>query len=153
MIVDVKAMGEYEILGQSVDDAIGEAFDKVGKLLDLPYPGGPHIEKIAQNGNPFAYDFPRPMMHSNNLDLSFSGLKTAVLYKVKEINLIDKQTKADIAASFQQAAIDVLNKKIIKTISQTGRENIIIAGGVAANKKLRSSIKELELKMGVNVYY
>ncbi|MDA9997191.1 tRNA (adenosine(37)-N6)-threonylcarbamoyltransferase complex transferase subunit TsaD [Gammaproteobacteria bacterium] len=153
MIVDVKSIGDYEILGQSVDDAIGEAFDKVGKLLGLPYPGGPHIEKIAQDGDPFTYEFPRPMIHSNNLDLSFSGLKTAVLYKVQEIGSLDKQTKADIAASFQQAAIDVLNKKIIKTINQTGRENIIIAGGVAANKKLRSSIKELELKVGVNVYY
>ena len=153
MIVDVKSIGAYEILGQSVDDAIGEAFDKVGKLLNLPYPGGPHIEKIAKNGNSETYKFPRPMIHSDNLNLSFSGLKTSVLYKVKEIGELSEQNKADIAASFQQAAIDVLNKKIIKTIKQTGRGNIIIAGGVAANKTLRSSMKQLETSMGINVYY
>ena len=153
MIVDVKSIGAYEILGQSVDDAIGEAFDKVGKLLNLPYPGGPHIEKIAKNGNSETYKFPRPMIHSDNLNLSFSGLKTSVLYKVKEIGELSEQNKADIAASFQQAAIDVLNKKIIKTIIQPGRENIIIAGGVAANKSLRSSMKQLETSRGINVYY
>jgi len=112
MIVDVKERGAYEILGQSQDDAVGEAFDKVGKLLDLPYPGGPHIEKLALNGNPHAYDFPRPMMHSDNLDLSFSGLKTSVLYTVRDIENMTDEIKADIAASFQQAVIDVLARKI-----------------------------------------
>jgi len=107
MIVDVKDRGDYKILGQSQDDAVGEAFDKVGKLLGLPYPGGPHIERLALKGNPKAYDFPRPMMHSDNLDLSFSGLKTSVLYTVRDIDDLTDKVKADIAASFQQAVIDV----------------------------------------------
>ena len=140
MIVDVKERGDYEILGQSQDDAVGEAFDKVGKLLDLPYPGGPHIEKLALEGNSKAYDFPRPMMHSDNLDLSFSGLKTSVLYTVRDIDNLTDQIKADIAASFQEAVIEVLSKKIKKAIELTGRYEVIIAGGVAANKALRLSL-------------
>ena len=153
MIVDVKERGNYEILGQSQDDAVGEAFDKVGKLLDLPYPGGPHIEKLALNGNPHAYDFPRPMMHSDNLDLSFSGLKTSVLYTVKDIENITEEIKADIAASFQQAVIDVLTRKIKKAVEVSGRSDVIIAGGVAANKALRSAIKDLENLLGIRVFY
>ena len=153
MIVDVKERGSYEILGQSQDDAVGEAFDKVGKLLDLPYPGGPHIEKLATNGNPKAYDFPRPMMHSDNLNLSFSGLKTSVLYTIRDIEDLNDQIKADIAASFQQAVIDVLSKKIKKAVEASGRSDVIIAGGVAANKALRSGIKDLESSLGIKVYY
>lgn len=153
MIVDVKERGEYEILGQSQDDAVGEAFDKVGKLLDLPYPGGPHIEKLALQGNSKAYDFPRPMMHSNNLDLSFSGLKTSVLYTVRDIDNLTDQIKADIAASFQQAVIEVLSKKIKKAVEISGRSEVIIAGGVAANKALRSAIKDLENSLGIKVFY
>ena len=143
MIVDVKDRGDYKILGQSQDDAVGEAFDKVGKLLGLPYPGGPHIEKLALQGNPKAYEFPRPMMHSDNLDLSFSGLKTSVLYTVRDIDNLTDQIKADIAASFQQAVIDVLTKKIKKAVELSGRSEVIIAGGVAANKALRATIKDL----------
>ncbi len=153
MIVDVKERGNYEILGQSQDDAVGEAFDKVGKLLDLPYPGGPHIEKLALNGNPHAYDFPRPMMHSDNLDLSFSGLKTSVLYTVRDIENITEEIKADIAASFQQAVIDVLTRKIKKAVEVSGRSDVIIAGGVAANKALRFAIKDLENLLGIRVFY
>ena len=153
MIVDVKERGNYEILGQSQDDAVGEAFDKVGKLLDLPYHGGPHIEKLALNGNPHAYDFPRPMMHSDNLDLSFSGLKTSVLYTVRDIENITEEIKADIAASFQQAVIDVLTRKIKKAVEVSGRSDVIIAGGVAANKALRSAIKDLENLLGIRVFY
>jgi N6-L-threonylcarbamoyladenine synthase len=153
MIVDVKAFGDYEIIGQSVDDAVGEAFDKVGKLLELPYPGGPHIERIALDGDPKSYKFPRPMLHSDDLNLSFSGLKTSVLYKVKEIDQMHDSTKSNIAASFQAAVIEVLVKKITKTIERTGRKEIIIAGGVAANKKLRSSMKELEDALDIKVYY
>ena len=153
MIVDVKERGNYEILGQSQDDAVGEAFDKVGKLLDLPYPGGPHIEKLALNGNPHAYDFPRPMMHSDNLDLSFSGLKTSVLYTVRDIENITEEIKADIAASFQQAVIDVLTRKIKKAVEVSGRPDVIIAGGVAANKALRFAIKDLENLLGIRVFY
>ena len=153
MIVDVKERGEYEILGQSQDDAVGEAFDKVGKLLELPYPGGPHIEKLALQGNSKAYDFPRPMIHSDNLDLSFSGLKTSVLYTVRDIENLTDQVKADIAASFQQAVIDVLTKKIKKAVEVSGRSEVIIAGGVAANKALRAAIKDLETSLGIRVFY
>ena len=153
MIVDVKERGEYEILGQSQDDAVGEAFDKVGKLLELPYPGGPHIEKLALQGNSKAYDFPRPMIHSDNLDLSFSGLKTSVLYTVRNIENLTDQVKADIAASFQQAVIDVLTKKIKKAVEVSGRSEVIIAGGVAANKALRAAIKDLETSLGIRVFY
>ena len=153
MIVDVKERGKYKILGQSQDDAVGEAFDKVGKLLDLPYPGGPHIEKLALQGNSKAYDFPRPMIHSDNLDLSFSGLKTSVLYTVRDIDNLTDQIKADIAASFQQAVIEVLSKKIKKAVELSGRSEVIIAGGVAANKALRSAIKDLENSLGIKVFY
>ncbi|MDA7788709.1 tRNA (adenosine(37)-N6)-threonylcarbamoyltransferase complex transferase subunit TsaD [Gammaproteobacteria bacterium] len=153
MIVDVKDRGDYRILGQSQDDAVGEAFDKVGKLLGLPYPGGPHIERLALKGNPKAYDFPRPMMHSDNLDLSFSGLKTSVLYTVRDIDDLTDKVKADIAASFQQAVIDVLTKKIKKAVELSGRSEVIIAGGVAANKALRAAIKDLENTINIRVYY
>jgi N6-L-threonylcarbamoyladenine synthase len=153
MIVDVKDRGDYKILGQSQDDAVGEAFDKVGKLLGLPYPGGPHIERLALKGNSKAYDFPRPMMHSDNLDLSFSGLKTSVLYTVRDIDDLTDQVKADIAASFQQAVIDVLTKKIKKAVELSGRSEVIIAGGVAANKALRAAIKDLENTINIRVYY
>tara|TARA_B100001059_G_scaffold121336_1_gene121398 strand:+ start:4129 stop:5133 length:1005 start_codon:yes stop_codon:yes gene_type:complete len=153
MIVDVKAKGDYEIIGQSQDDAVGEAFDKVGKLLGLPYPGGPHIEKLALNGNPKAYDFPRPMIHSDNLDMSLSGLKTAVLYTVQKVEEINNRIKADIAASFQKAVTDVLIAKIKKTINQTNRSDVIIAGGVAANKYIRKEFKELENTLNIRVYY
>ena len=153
MIVDVKAKGDYEIIGQSQDDAVGEAFDKVGKLLGVPYPGGPHIEKLAVNGNPKAYDFPRPMIHSDNLDMSLSGLKTAVLYTVQKVEEINNHIKADIAASFQKAVTDVLIAKIKKTINQTNRSDVIIAGGVAANKYIRKEFKELENTLNIKVYY
>tara|TARA_B100001113_G_scaffold341529_1_gene326761 strand:- start:298 stop:1302 length:1005 start_codon:yes stop_codon:yes gene_type:complete len=153
MIVDVKAKADYEIIGQSQDDAVGEAFDKVGKLLGLPYPGGPHIEKLALNGNPKAYDFPRPMIHSDNLDMSLSGLKTAVLYTIQKIDDLSEGVKADIAASFQKAVTDVLIAKIKKSVNQTRRSDVIIAGGVAANKYIRKEFKMLENHLKIKVYY
>ena len=153
MIVDVISHSHYEILGQSHDDAVGEAFDKVGKLLDLPYPGGPEIEKLAQRGDDKTYQFPRPMINNDSLNLSFSGLKTAVLYKVRDINIITNDDRANVAASFQSAVIDVLTHKISMAVKKTGRKNIVIAGGVAANKPLRASIKNLELNQGIKVFY
>ena len=153
MIVDVKEKGDYEILGQSQDDAVGEAFDKVAKMLDLPYPGGPHIENLAKKGKSTAYDFPRPMINSNDLNMSLSGLKTSVLYTIQKIENMDDQIKCDIAASFQQAVVDVLITKIKKAVDQTGRSNVIIAGGVAANQFLREEFKKLENQLNINVYY
>ena len=153
MIVDVKEKGNYEIIGQSQDDAVGEAFDKVAKLLDLPYPGGPYIEKLALEGNPNAYDFPRPMIHSDNLDMSLSGLKTSVLYTVQKIKDLDQSKKADIAASFQKAVTDLLVVKIKKAVEETNRKDVIIAGGVAANKFIRNEFKKLEDSLDIKVYY
>ena len=138
MIVDVKEKGNYEIIGQSQDDAVGEAFDKVAKLLDLPYPGGPHIEKLALEGDPSSYDFPRPMINSDNLDMSLSGLKTSVLYTVQKISELDHIKKANIAASFQKAVTDLLVAKIKKAVEKTNSNDVIIAGGVAANKFISS---------------
>ena len=153
MIVDVIEKGNYKIIGQSQDDAVGEAFDKVAKLLDLPYPGGLHIEKLALEGNPNSYDFPRPMIHSDNLDISLSGLKTSVLYTLQKIKNLNHNKKADIAASFQKAVTDLLVAKIIKAIEETKRKEVIIAGGVAANKFIRSEFKKLEDLLGIKVYY
>ena len=153
MIVDVKDKGQYEIIGQSQDDAVGEAFDKVAKLLDLPYPGGPYIERLALEGRSDAFDFPRPMIKSDDLNMSLSGLKTSVLYTVQKISNMTENIKSDIAASFQQAISDVLVAKIKKSIETTGRKEVIIAGGVAANKFLRSEFKKLEESHNIKVYY
>ena len=153
MIVDVKEKGSYQIIGQSQDDAVGEAFDKVAKLLDLPYPGGPYIEKIALNGDPETYDFPRPMIHSDNLDMSLSGLKTSVLYTVQKIDNLDEKVKSNIAASFQKAVSDLLIAKTTKAIKTTDRKDLIIAGGVAANKFIRNEFKNIEEDLNIKVYY
>ena len=153
MIVDVKDKGQYEIIGQSQDDAVGEAFDKVAKLLDLPYPGGPYIERLALEGKSDAFNFPRPMINSDDLNMSLSGLKTSVLYTVQKIPNMTEEIKSDIAASFQQAISDVLVAKIKKSIETTGRKEVIIAGGVAANKFLRSDFKKLEESNNIKVYY
>ena len=153
MIVDVKDKGQYEIIGQSQDDAVGEAFDKVAKLLDLPYPGGPHIERLALEGKSDAFNFPRPMINSNDLNMSLSGLKTSVLYTVQKIPNMTEEIKSDIAASFQQAISDILVAKIKKSIETTGRKEVILAGGVAANKFLRSEFKKLEESHNIKVYY
>ena len=153
MIVDVKDKGSYQIIGQSQDDAVGEAFDKVAKLLDLPYPGGPYIEKIALNGDPETYDFPRPMIHSDNLDMSLSGLKTSVLYTVQKIDNLDEKVKSNIAASFQKAVSDLLIAKTTKAIKITDRKDLIIAGGVAANKFIRNEFKNIEEDLNIKVYY
>ena len=153
LIIDVKGLNQYEILGQSRDDAVGEAFDKVAKLIGLGYPGGPEIERVAQGGDPMAFNFPQPMLHSSDYDFSFSGLKTAVLYAVQDIGEINSQTQADIAASFQHAATEVLIKKITKALEDTGRESIVLAGGVAANKLLRNKISLLKSKLNVDVLY
>ena len=153
LIIDVQGLNQYKILGQSRDDAVGEAFDKVAKLIGLGYPGGPEIERVAQDGDHMAFNFPQPMLHSSDYDFSFSGLKTAVLYAVQDIEEINSQIQADIAASFQHAATEVLIKKITKALEDTGRESIVLAGGVAANKLLRSKISLLKSKLNVDVLY
>ena len=143
-------IGEYEILGESIDDAAGEAFDKVAKMLKLPYPGGPNISKLAEQGDKEAFAFPRPMLHQG-LDFSFSGLKTAVSVQLKKLG--EEQRDADIAASFQEALVDTLVKKSVKALKQTGLKRLVIAGGVSANKRLRERLEADLVKIKATVYY
>lgn len=144
------ALGEYELLGESIDDAAGEAFDKVAKMLNLPYPGGPHIAKLAEQGDPDAIAFPRPLMQQA-LNFSFSGLKTAVSAEVEKLK--GQGRDADIAASFQEAVVDTLVKKSIKALKQTGLKQLVIAGGVSANQRLREKLEKSLSGIGAKVYY
>jgi N6-L-threonylcarbamoyladenine synthase len=150
-LIKVSALGQYEILGESLDDAAGEAFDKTAKLLGLPYPGGPHLAKVAAFGNPERFAFPRPMLEKG-LDFSFSGLKTAVATAIAK-NTLCEQMVADIAASFEQAVIDTLITKSLRALSVTSMSQLVIAGGVGANLKLRESLSLLGEKQGFKVYY
>jgi len=136
----IKSKNKFIKIGQTLDDAAGEAFDKVAKLLGLGYPGGPIISKLALEGNPKTFKFPRPMINNNDFNFSFSGLKTSVLYTVKKLKKINKKTKADLSASFQQAAVDVLIKKTIKAAKKYNAKTILLSGGVAANKVLRENL-------------
>ena len=137
LLLDVEGAGQYRKLGGTRDDAAGEAFDKVGKMLDLPYPGGPEIEKAARDGDPTAYDFPRSMLHDPHLDFSFSGLKTAVLYTLQRLD--GNVSVPDIAASFQQSVIEILVGKTLRAARQSGRRIIGISGGVSLNRALRDA--------------
>ena len=130
----------YKILGETLDDAAGEAFDKVARMLGLSYPGGPKLAKLARKGNPEAFNFPRPMLHSKDLNFSFSGLKTSVLYKLRELGKISAKTKADVAASFEEAAVEVLTKKTLDALKQYKPKTAALGGGVAANDRLREEL-------------
>lgn len=155
-LILVKNFGDYELLGETLDDAVGEAFDKVAKLLGLPYPGGPEISNLAKLGNPTAFNFPRPMLQHKNYakprteprsgsgawDFSFSGLKTAVLYEIKKIVELTEKTRQDVSASFQASAIEVLVKKTIRASDEYNVKTIMISGGVSANEKLRCDLAE-----------
>ena len=140
LLINAKSLGDYEILGQTLDDAVGEAFDKVAKILDLGYPGGPKIEELAKTGDPTAFQFPRPMTNKNNFDFSFSGLKTAVYYEFKNLKQINESQKADLAASFQAAVSDTLLIKTREAMKQTGLKELVIGGGVASNKCIRKAL-------------
>jgi len=140
LLIHAKALGQYEIIGQTVDDAVGEAFDKVAKVLDLGYPGGPKIEALANHGDPLAFKFPRPMTDKDNLDFSFSGLKTAVFYEFKKQKQISDHQKADIAASFQAAVAETLLRKCQKALTHTGLNELVIGGGVASNQYIREKL-------------
>ncbi|MDQ8040028.1 MAG: tRNA (adenosine(37)-N6)-threonylcarbamoyltransferase complex transferase subunit TsaD, partial [Rickettsiella sp.] len=145
-------LGQYKILGESVDDAAGEAFDKTAKLLDLSYPGGPAIAQLAEKGNPKQFRFPRPMLNRSGLDFSFSGLKTYV-NGIVHSNTMDEQTKANIAYEFQAAVIDTLTQKAKRALIQTGLKRLVVAGGVAANKSLREQLGIMTKKNNVALYY
>jgi len=142
LIIRADDFSEYKVLGQSRDDAVGEAFDKVAKLLDLGYPGGPKIEKLATRGDPNAFDFPRPMTKESHLDFSFSGLKTAVLYAFRSEKDPSDTFKADLAASFQKAVADTLFLKSQLAIARNGLDQLVIGGGVASNKYIRKRLIE-----------
>ena len=149
-LMQVEGVGRYTLLGETPDDAAGEAFDKTGQLLGLPYPGGPEIARLAEHGDAYRYPLPRPMLTSADLDFSFSGLKTAVL------NLVHKHPDArreDVAAAFQAAAVDVLASKALKALKQTGFRRLVIAGGVSANTLLRSRLNAEAARVGATVYY
>ena len=147
---NVKNIDEYYLLGETLDDAAGEAFDKGARILKLGYPGGPEIEKVGKNGDPKAIDFPRSLLGKKSLDFSFSGLKTSLLYYMDRYDKNDSVTINDIAASYQQAIIDTLTIKLERAIEFTKSKNCVIAGGVASNTQLRFTIKN---KLGINVYY
>ena len=153
-LMRVDGVGQYELLGETLDDAAGEAFDKSAKLLGLGYPGGPAISRMAEFGDPTAYKLPRPMLHSGNLEFSFSGLKTAVLTLVKQhsTNLCE-QDKANIARAFVDAIVEVLVAKCLKALKETGMKRLVIAGGVGANKQLRAALNDAAARKRFEVFY
>jgi N6-L-threonylcarbamoyladenine synthase len=150
-LYDCESPLELKLLGSTIDDAAGEAFDKVATILKLPYPGGPSIEKTAKYGDPKAIDFPRSMLGASSLDFSFSGVKTAVLYYCRgqdmkgpsKVDSMSKQKIADVAASFQSAVIDVLVKKTQRAAKETGARTVLLGGGVAANNELRRALQQM----------
>ena len=153
MLVDVKAPGDYKILGQSVDDAAGEAFDKTAKMLGLGYPGGPAISRIAVDGDPERFVFPRPMVNRPGLDFSFSGLKTHTLTTANAQPEMNDQTIADIALAFELAVVDTLSIKCLRALKQTGRNRLVVAGGVGANRRLRDQLKRSCEQIDAEVFY
>lgn len=154
MLVRADAVGQYEILGESIDDAAGECFDKAAKMLNLPYPGGPNVARLAEGGDKNAYQLPRPMLHKG-LDFSFSGMKTAVHNLIKDTpnSDLDPVVRANIAASFQHAVVDTLVKKCVRALKQTGLKRLVIAGGVSANAELRESLGRELAKLNAKVHY
>ena len=157
-LVEVQGVGHYQLMGDSLDDAAGEAFDKTAKLLDLPYPGGPELSKLATLGDPGRYRFPRPMTDRPGLDFSFSGLKTFALNTLQDAakeegEPISEQTRADIARAFEEAVVDTLMIKCRRAVRETGIKRLIMAGGVSANQRLRERIGEMMAKEGGAAYY
>lgn len=152
MMVEVKGIGEYQILGESVDDAAGEAFDKTAKLMGLDYPGGPLLSKLAESGTKGRFKFPRPMTDRPGLDFSFSGLKTFAANTIRA-NDDDLQTRADIAFAFQEAVADTLAIKCRRALKQTGMKRLVMAGGVSANTYLRQELEAMMKKIGGEVFY
>ena len=153
LLVEVRELGNYRILGESLDDAVGEAFDKTAKLLGLPYPGGPELAALADSVATSSFDFPRPMTNRPGLDFSFSGLKTAALTIVRKNQPLNDELTAEIAHAFQQAVVDTLCIKCARALEQTGYRNLVVAGGVGANRLLRSELQRRVQKHGGRVYF
>ncbi len=152
-LMRVDRVGSYELLGETIDDAAGEAFDKSAKLMGLPYPGGSHLARLALGGDAEAFKLPRPLLHSGNLDFSFSGLKTAVLTQAKKLGDDLESRKADLAASTQAAIVEVLVKKTLAALSQTALKRLVVAGGVGANALLRGQLDAACRQRGIRVHY
>ena len=152
-LMRVSGVGQYELLGETLDDAAGEAFDKTAKLLGLPYPGGAALSEMATQGRPEMVKLPRPMLHSGDFDFSFSGLKTAVLTRVREIGEADAQQRADIAHGFQQAIVEVLVRKALRAVRDSGLRRLVVAGGVGANRELRRQLDAGAAKAKIEVFY
>ena len=153
-LMRVRAVGGYELLGETIDDAAGEAFDKSAKLLGLGYPGGPALARLAARGNPAAYALPRPLLHSRDLDFSFAGLKTAVMTQVRKLGPAPTpQQQADLAASTQEAITEVLVKKSLRALRDSGTQRLVVAGGVGANLRLRQRLDDGAAALGVRVHY
>ncbi len=151
-LMRVSGIGEYALLGETQDDAAGEAFDKTAKLLGLPYPGGPALARLAEGGRPGAFRFPRPMIASGDLDFSFSGLKTAVATMCAQ-HALDEPMRADIAHAFEEAVVDVLVAKCVAAMEHAGLERLVVAGGVGANLKLRAALDRAAARAGFDVHY
>jgi N6-L-threonylcarbamoyladenine synthase len=152
MLIEVRAVGCYAILGQTRDDAAGEAFDKTAKLLGLPYPGGPELAELAEHGQHGVFSFPRPMLDRPGLEFSFSGLKTAVLHAVRDRKLTPA-IKADIAYAVQEAIVETLVAKALRALDETGLDTLVVSGGVGANKKLRARMSATVAARGGSVFY
>lgn len=156
-LVGVEGVGRYQLLGESLDDAAGEAFDKVAKMLGLPYPGGPALARLAERGDAARFDFPRPMTNRPGLDFSFSGLKTFTLNALAELrgadDMLSERDRADVAAAFQRAVVETLVIKCRRALQQTGMRRLVIAGGVSANLSLRAAMAAMVESAGAEVYY
>ncbi len=153
-LMHVRGVGDYRLLGETVDDAAGEAFDKTAKLLGLGYPGGPALARLAERGDPAAVALPRPLLHSGDLDFSFAGLKTAVMTRLQKLGPAPTdRALADMAASTQQAIIDVLVAKSLKALRETGLTRLVVAGGVGANVRLRETLDRRASTVGARVHY
>ncbi|MFC0268685.1 tRNA (adenosine(37)-N6)-threonylcarbamoyltransferase complex transferase subunit TsaD [Kushneria aurantia] len=155
-LVEVRALGDYHLLGESLDDAAGEAFDKAARMLSLPYPGGPQIARLAERGNPQRFRFPRPMTDRPGLDFSFSGLKTHTLTAVRKLEAageLDEQARADIARAFEEAVADTLVIKCRRALDQTGLKRLVVAGGVSANRRLRERLDAMVAKREARAFY
>ena len=152
MLIVVRGLGDYQLLGETRDDAAGEAFDKSAKLLGLPYPGGPELARLAESGRAGAFDFPRPMLDRAGYEFSFSGLKTAVMLAVRE-TLPDAQRRADIARGAQDAIVDTLVGKTARALDDTGLQHLVVAGGVSANRVLRAALEATASERGVEIYF
>jgi N6-L-threonylcarbamoyladenine synthase len=153
LLVDVESLGSYKILGETLDDAVGEAFDKTAKLMGLPYPGGPELARLADSIDHSRFNFPRPMVNRPGLEFSFSGLKTAALNIVKQHEPLSDEIRTEIAHAFQHAVVDTLRIKCKRAIEATGYQNLVIAGGVGANQRLRIELGNMAAEQNAKVYF